>query len=273
MDHYIQTFIEELRLRRYSPKTVSNYSYYLREYFLFLHRLGESPEPLNTARVREFILKQHRRGLASSTINLCLNAIYFFYRSVLKDFRKIDVHYSKRPQILPEILTRAEIEQILNAIQNRKHRLMIALAYGAGLRVSEVISIKIRDVRIDELLLCVRRGKGFKDRMTIIPEKLTASLREFMADKNGSDHLFISERGGKLTIRTAQKIFERALWKTGIIKQATFHSLRHSFATHLLENGVDVRYVQELLGHRDIKTTQRYTRVTNPAVRNIKSPL
>lgn len=272
IDH-LQAFIEELQLRRYSLKTIKTYCRNLREFFLYLHCIGEPPEILNIARIREFTLQQHRRGLASSSVNLYLNAITFFYRTVLKYQQKIDIHYAKRPQMLPEILSRSEIESILSAIQNRKHRLMIALAYGAGLRVGEVINIKIRDVRIDELLLCVRRGKGCKDRMTVIPEKLTTSLREFMAEKTGDDYVFMSERGGKLSVRTAQKIFERALWKTGIIKQATFHSLRHSFATHLLENGVDVRYVQELLGHRDIKTTQRYTRVTNPAVRNIKSPL
>ena len=147
------------------------------------------------------------------------------------------------------------------------------MAYGSGLRVSEVIALKIKDVNLDELTIHLKEAKGKKDRLTIFPEKLKDKIRNLIAGKEKNDYVFESERSGKLTERTAQKIFKQALQRAGIKKEATFHSLRHSFATHLLENGVDVRYVQELLGHTNIRTTQIYTHITNPGLKNIKSPL
>ena len=128
-------------------------------------------------------------------------------------------------------------------------------------------------LNLEELTIHLKNAKGKKDRITIFPEKIKKELRVLVMSKNPDDYVFISERGGKLSERTLQKIFEKALKRAGIKKDATFHSLRHSFATHLLENGVDVRYVQELLGHQSIRTTQIYTKVTNPSIKNIKSPL
>ncbi|MFH1956609.1 MAG: tyrosine-type recombinase/integrase, partial [Patescibacteria group bacterium] len=150
---------------------------------------------------------------------------------------------------------------------------LISLSYGAGLRVSEVINLKIKDININELTIHIKEAKGNKDRITIFPDSLCDEIKKIISQNGKDDYLFASERGGKLSERTAQKIFENALQKSGIKKDATFHSLRHSFATHLLENGVDVRYVQELLGHQNIRTTQLYTKVTNPSIKNIKSPL
>ena len=141
------------------------------------------------------------------------------------------------------------------------------MAYGAGLRISEVVNLKIKDVNLEELTIHLKNAKGKKDRITIFPGKIKIDLQNLIAGKNPNDYLFESERGYKLTERTAQKVFENALRQSGIKKEATFHSLRHSFATHLLENGVDVRYVQELLGHQNIRTTRIYTQVTSPKSR------
>jgi site-specific recombinase XerD len=171
------------------------------------------------------------------------------------------------------VLSKSEIEKIINSIDNKKHRLLISLSYGAGFRVSEAINLKIKDINLDELTIHIKDAKGNKDRITVFPEKLKSSLHELTDFRNNNDYVFASERGGKLTERSAQKIFENALKKSGVQKDAPFHSLRHSFATHLLENGVDVRYVQELLGHQNIRTTQLYTKVTNPNLKKIKSPL
>ena len=171
------------------------------------------------------------------------------------------------------VLSRVEIEKVFSATLNTKHRLLLALAYGAGLRVSEIVDLRVGDIDFDELVIHLKQAKGNKDRITVFPEKLVTDIRNLVAGKNTDDFVFASERGGKLTVRTAQKIFENSLKKNAIRKDATFHSLRHSFATHLLENGVDVRYVQELLGHQNIRTTQRYTHVTNPSLKRIKSPL
>ena len=147
------------------------------------------------------------------------------------------------------------------------------MAYAAGLRVSEVVSLRVKDIDMNELTVTVRQGKGKKDRLTVLSPKLTGDMQSLTAGNGLNEYVFVSERGGKLTVTAAQMIFKKCLRKAGIIKDATFHSLRHSFATHLLENGVDVRYVQELLGHQNIRTTQIYTHVTNPNLKNIRSPL
>ena len=139
--------------------------------------------------------------------------------------------------------------------------------------MSEDIALKVQDLDFAELTIHIKQAKGQKDRISVIPERLVDDLINLVAGKIKNDFVFASERGGKLTTRTAQKVFENALQLSDIKKEATFHSLRHSFATHLLENGVDVRYVQELLGHQNIRTTQIYTQVTNPKLKNIKNPL
>ena len=202
-----------------------------------------------------------------------LQAIKYFYREIMKSKIAIDIRFAKTPSKLPIVLSRDEIKKILEVIKNEKHNLMIALAYSAGLRVSEIINLKIKDINLEELTIHLKGAKGNKDRITIFPEKLKDKITEITALRDKNNFVFESARGGKLTERTAQKVFENALKKAGIKKEATFHSLRHSFATHLLENGVDVRYVQELLGHANIRTTQLYTKVTNPTLKNIKSPL
>ncbi len=270
MQSYLEDVKNELRLRNYSPKTISSYLGCLGDYFDFL---GENPKELKTEKIKEFLLKKQENNYAPQTINLYLNAIKFFYREVLKNYTKIDIKFAKRNKKLPIVLSREEIGKIINTIKNNKHRLMIALSYGAGLRVSETVALKIRDILIDELMIHIKDAKGKKDRMTLIPEKLVSELRVLTAGRDGSDYLFESERGGRLTERSAQAVFYRALQQAEIKKDATFHSLRHSFATHLLENGVDIRYVQELLGHQNIRTTQIYTHITNPGIKNIKSPL
>jgi site-specific recombinase XerD len=191
----------------------------------------------------------------------------------MKATPRVEIRSAKKNRYLPVVLSRAEIEALLNVTANNKHRLLLALAYGAGLRVSEVVALRVQDIDLNELTIHIKQAKGNKDRISVCPIKLVVAIREQVAGRNGSDFVFMSEQGGGLTTRTAQKVFENALKKSGVCKPATFHSLRHSFATHLLENGVDTRYVQELLGHQNIRTTQLYTQVTNPSLKNIKSPL
>lgn len=260
----------ELKLRNYSPKTISAYLACLAEYLGFL---GDGDCRLDIDKLKEFLLNKQENGYAPQTVNLYLNAIKFFYRDVVKDGRKIDLRFAKTAKRLPIVLSRDEIARIISAVKNKKHQLLLSLSYGAGLRVSEAISLKVRDILLDELVICVRQGKGRKDRLSVIPEKLKNELYILISGRRADEHVFESERGGGLTERTAQKIFETALKAAEIKKEATFHSLRHSFATHLLENGTDVRFVQELLGHQNIRTTQIYTHVMNPALKNIKSPL
>lgn len=270
MDVYLKKLEDELRLRNYSPKTVKSYTSCVAEYLRFKQKDFDC---VDVDSIKQFLLSKVDKGMSSQTTNQSLQAINFFCWNVLKFHGKIDVRFAKTPSKLPIVLSRDEIQLILKTILNEKHNLMIALAYSGGLRVSEVINLKIKDLNLAELTIHIKGAKGNKDRITILPEKIIGSIEKIISNKNINDFVFASERGGKLTERTAQKVFENALQKTGIQKEASFHSLRHSFATHLLENGVDVRYVQELLGHANIRTTQIYTKVTNPMLRNIKSPL
>lgn len=260
----------ELKIRSYSPKTIKSYLYGLREYFSFKN---DCFEKLDQGNIRDFLLHCEERQISPQSRNLFLNAIKFYYRNIVKSHQKIGIQSAKKPKSLPVVLSRAEIEKILQMLTNKKHRLLLALAYGAGLRVSEAVALRVQDLDLEEMTVHVKQAKGQKDRLSVLPEKLVDDLRNLIAGKEKNDFVFVSERGGKLTTRTAQKTFEKALGASGITKNATFHSLRHSFATHLLENGVDVRFVQELLGHQNIRTTQRYTQVTNPQLKNIKSPL
>jgi len=270
MQSELNNIERELKIKNYSPKTVKCYLYGIREYFSFK---GDDFVRLDQENIREFLLYCEQKRISPQSRNLFLNAIKFYYRNVLKNSKKIEIQSAKNPKSLPVVLSRSEIEKILLSLVNTKHRLILSLAYGSGLRVSEVVALKVQDLDFAEATLHIKRAKGQKDRITILPEKLINDFRNLTAGKAKNDFVFSSERGGKLTTRTAQNIFEKALRISGIKKSATFHSLRHSFATHLLENGVDVRYVQELLGHQNIRTTQRYTQVTNPKLKNIKSPL
>ena len=260
----------ELRIRNYSHRTIKAYLYCLREFFAFP---GVDVERVSEEKIREFLLSLERNRASPQTRNVYLGAIKFYYRSVLKSAARVEIRTAKRSKGLPVVLSRDEIRRILDAPQNTKHQLLLALTYGAGLRVSEAVGLQVRDLDLNELTIHLKQAKGDKDRITVFPETLVEGIRNLIASKRHDDYVFASEHGGGLTTRTAQKIFEHALQKSGIMKNATFHSLRHSFATHLIENGVDIRYVQVLLGHQNIRTTQLYTQVTNPMLKNVRSPL
>lgn len=270
MQAELQKTERELKIKNYSSKTIKSYLYGLREYFSFK---GDHFTELNQENIRNFLLHCEQKHISPQSRNLFLNAIKFYYRNVLRNLQKIEIQSAKKPKSLPVVLSRGEIRKILESPKNPKHKLLLSLAYGAGLRVSEVISLKVQDLDFEELTIHIKQAKGQKDRISVMPRSRADELRNLVAGKSKDDFIFASERGGKLTTRTAQKVFENALKISEIKKGATFHSLRHSFATHLLENGTDVRYVQELLGHQNIRTTQIYTQVTNPQLKNIKSPL
>lgn len=258
--------VRELRQRAYSPRTIKAYTRSVQQYLQCGHWFDECS-------VRDFLCIEQQRGISSSALNIHINAIRFAAAIAGANTSLTAIRYARRPKRLPIVLSKKEIAKILVVVTNRKHRAILGLAYGAGLRVSEVVRLRIQDIDFDRNLVHIKQAKGKKDRITLLPERLTAVLHMITAGRAGTDWLFVSERDGRLSERTAQMIFARALQQAAIQKQATFHSLRHSFATHLLESGVDMRYVQELLGHSNIRTTERYTHVTTPALRAIKSPL
>lgn len=270
MPNLLDIVTKEMKIRNYSRRTIEAYS---RVYSDIYKQLNRPLRNLLEDELKEYLYQKTVRGLSSQSVALAANALNFLYTQLYKraDFKKL--RHPKKTQTLPTVLTKSEVECILQQTNNRKHSAMLGIAYAAGLRVSEVVNLRVIDIDIKELTIVVRQGKGKKDRLTVLSPRLILDMQEFMRGKKGDDYVFESERGGKLTTTTAQMVFHQCLKKSGIAKSATFHSLRHSFATHLLENGVDVRYVQELLGHQNIRTTQIYTHVTNPAIKNIKSPL
>lgn len=266
----IQKLQREMKIAGMSPRTIKTYTNCARKIYHYFDK------PLNKITETEF--KQFLEELADKkyspyTLNLYHATLKYVIENMYKKSFRFHFPYAKRHKKLPVVLSRNEIQRMLAGTKNKKHRLMLALSYGAGLRVSEVVCLQVKDVDVDELTVSVRSAKGNKDRLTILPEKLVNDLSNFIAGKRLSEFVFESTQGGKLTPRSVQKVFSNVLKSTRIAKPATFHSLRHSFATHLLENGTDVRYVQELLGHANIRTTQWYTKVTNPKLKNIKSPL
>lgn len=193
--------------------------------------------------------------------------------TISKIFMQTKLNPNKKQKNLPIILSKNQINLIINSISNQKHKLMLSISYGAGLRVSELVNLKVEDINIKELTVHIKTKKGQKDRISIIPEKIISDLEEIINKKSKNDYLFSNEHGKKITTRTAQKVFENALKITNIKKELSFHSLRHSFAAHLLENCVDMQCIQSLLGHKNIRTTQIYKQVSSPKLKNIKSPL
>jgi site-specific recombinase XerD len=264
----IRRLEKEIRWRGYSDKTLRSYKYCVTDFL----KVGD-PSNVDESSIKSYLLGKQREGLSSQTVALYLNAIKFYYRYVVKSGRRIRIKFPKKSKRLPVVFTKKEIYLILSVTKNFKHKLILALAYGAGLRVSEVSKLRIRDLDFEKGLIYVRNSKGGKDRMTILPSKIRDQLFVYVKGRNPNGYLFLSERGGSLHVRSLQCVLKNAMRRAGIIKDATFHSLRHSFATHMLEAGTDLRYIQELLGHSSITTTQIYTKVTSSALSQIQSPL
>ena len=270
----IASAINELKrvlvLRNYSPATIRSYCGCVRRF------LSDHPNELNYPNrtiIENFLLKLFEDGSSAQTVQSYLQSIQFYYREVVLVRLSLRIKTPKRQKRLPVVLTHSEIERILCQIPNTKHRAMVALSYGAGLRVSEVTDLLVGSLHFEEGVIHVFQGKGKKDRITLMPQVLADELRNRCAGKCLNDYVFESERGGRLSSRSIQLVFSHALQETGIQKPATFHSLRHSFATHVLEQGTDLRFIQKMLGHTNIRTTQIYTHVSTASIRAIQSPL
>lgn len=270
----IQELLRELertlKIRNYSPKTIKSYKTCIK---LFLEKINKEVEQIKEDEIIDFLLLLQEQKKAPKTINLYKQVIKFFFKEVIKSNLKLDIHFSKEVKRIPVVLTKNEILRVLEQIKNTKHKFIISIAYWAWLRVSEVINLKVRDFDLENLTIHIKWWKGNKERITIFPESLKNEILNYSLSKEWNEILIYSQRWWKLNVRSLQKIFKIALNNAWIKKQATFHSLRHSFATHLLENWVDIRYIQELLWHANLQTTQIYTKVISPKINNIKSPL
>lgn len=263
-------FQQYMQASGYSRRTIKTYCGCLER---MSKKLRKNPADIDEADLEKFLSHNYKLGKSPYTLNQYFMALKLLKTTVMGYKWNPRFTYSKRHKKLPVVLSKTEIKQILTKITNDKHRLLVAIAYGAGLRVSEAINVRVKDMDWTRRQLVVRGGKGAKDRITLLPEKLRPALERLSANKTMNEFVFASERGGKLSPRTAQVVFTRALRSADIKKDASFHSLRHSFATHLLEQGVDTKYIQALLGHSSIQTTMIYTKVAETALTNIRSPL
>lgn len=261
---------QEMKIRKFSPKTIKSYLHYITEILSFSNK---NPKTVNTEDIRNYLEHLADKNCSASTLNTAYSALKLYFEKILCRKFFVNIPRAKSSKKLPETLTKEEIKLILGTIQNVKHKLLLGLMYSSGLRVSEVVSCKVKDLDFENKTLRVREAKGAKDRITVLSEKVCAVLQKYVRNKEPEDHIFESERSGKLTERTVQKIFADALSRSGLKKRASCHSLRHSFATHLLESGTSIRYIQELLGHKRLETTQIYTKVAKNNLQNIKSPL
>ena len=268
--NFLEELKKELKFRNYSIRTIDIYQTCVKK---FLEFVKNDITKISKEKIYDFIFYLQGQWKAPKTLNLYKEAIKFFVKEILNFDLKIDIKLSKEEKKLPIVLTKSEIEKIFSKIKNHKHKFILELSYWWWLRVEEVVNLKVWDFDLENFTIHIKLWKWKKDRITIFSEKLVDKIKNFSAWKNWNEFLIESERWWKLTTRSLQKIFKDALKKSWIKKMATFHSLRHSFATHLLENWVDVRYIQELLWHLNLQTTQVYTKVMNKNIKNIKSPL
>ncbi len=275
-------FRELLAIRQYSRKTIKSYALSLRsanEYMKTKEKTVISEADKEQFH-RYFMYLTEERKVSVSTLRIARFAIEYYRSEIVCIPVKLDFAYGlRKKEHLPTIFSKWEIAKILNATNNLKHKLVLSLLYSAGLRLSEVIHLKVKDIDIRRKTVFVREGKGGKDRFTVLSDKLISDLTIFMDGRKETDILFPSNQKSdsgnekSLSARTVQKILSNALTKSGIRKQGTPHDLRHSFATHLLETGTDIHFIQKLLGHQNLSTTTIYTRLANPKIAGVKSPL
>ena len=260
----VERLIREMEIRNFSRKTVKSYVFFVEKFLAF-----SGSRELNENAVKDYVQEMIKKR-NPSTVSSCLSAIEFFFRNVLG--QRISLKHPKRNRPIPEVLVPEEVKKMIEATTNIKHKLIIKLLYGCGLRVNELVNLKKDDMNFNEGLIHIRLSKGRKDRFIKIPDSIAEDLESY-SKLNISDMFFISARGGKLTTATIQKIVKNSAKKANIKKNVHPHTLRHSFATHLLETGIDLRVIQKMLGHADIKTTQMYTQVSTQTIKNVKSPL
>jgi len=262
----------ELRSRKYSRSTINIYIYYNR---LLCNTLQKSPKEIQTDDIKKFLADIEKdRDYSAASMNLAISSIKFFYKVVIQRDILREQRRPRQDKRLPVVLSKYEIKKLITSEKNLKHRLLLMMVYASGLRVGEVVRLQRQDIDIGRKLINIRAAKGRKDRYTLISDMVINTLNDYYSKYNITNWLFCGAEPNKhIVTRSVQKIFKQALKTAKIEKKASIHSLRHSFATHLLEGGTDIRYIQELLGHSSIRTTERYAHVAKRRTLAITSPL
>jgi site-specific recombinase XerD len=265
---------ETLILKSYSQNTVKNYCGEFAQLLVTLKNLDVNT--LTAERLRSYMLYCTKElKLSENTLNSRMNAIKFYFEQVLLHDKLFfqDIPRPKSKSLLPKVLSKKEIVRLFEQVHNLKHQIILKLCYGMGLRVSEIVNLKIFDIDSERMLVLIANSKGKSDRYVPLPESIIEDLRDYFTEYRPKEYLFEGRYGGQYSVRSVQAIFKTAMKKAKIKKTIGIHGLRHSYATHLLEAGTDMVFIQKLLGHKDVKTTQIYAKITNKQLSKIKSPL
>ena len=267
-----EAYLLKLELKRYSDNTVRNYISCF-EAFINYYR-GEDPITLNENDVRAYLQKLIQEGKSNSYVNLAVNSIKFYYEIVLgMPNRFYAIERPRKEKHLPEVLPKEDIINIMKHTNNIKHKCIIGLLYSSGLRRSELLNLKVTDIDSKRMVVNIKNAKGNKDRVSILSPSILKDLKTYYIEYRPKTYLFEGQSGNKYSGSSVLNIVVMAAKKAGIHKKVTPHMLRHSFATHLLENGTDIRHIQLLLGHSSTKTTEIYTHVANRSFMEIKDLL
>jgi len=263
----LATLASELRIRGFSPNTIKTYLFYNQK---FLEFTSKAPEDIEEQDIKNY-MSQLLEQASPYSAKLARAAISFYYNELKGKNFKIVV--PKLPKKLPVVLTKEEVQKMLKLTENPKHLLILKCLYSCGLRLSELTNLKLEDLELGKNMGWVRGGKGGKDRLLLLGKELSKDIKHYATTNNLTKGYLFSGRNERISGRSVQKIVDEAARRASINKHVSPHKLRHSFATHLLEAGVDIRKIQELLGHSDLSTTQIYTKVSTKELMKIKSPL
>lgn len=270
---YLPDLITKHGLRRgLSHRTIKTYRQCIKRFFSKCHK---HPLEVTKKDIHDYLDNLIEKGAGGNTINVYLNALRFLFFDVFNKKLMVRIRFSKTPKTLPTVLTKEEVKRLIDAVDNMKHKLIVKLLYSAGLRVSELVNLKICDLELDKNYGWVRHGKGDKDRLFIIAKAIKDDLINYLKNENliSESWLFEGTKFNHLSVASVQMIIKKAAKKAKISKNVHPHTLRHSFATHLIENEYDVLSVQSLLGHSKADTTMTYLHMASPKMINVKSPL
>jgi len=274
--HVLQKMEMHLKLKAYSPSTIKTYHNEMRQFLVALKNVPA--DTIAPGRLKNYLLYCYEKlNLSENTLHSRINALKFYYEQVLGREKFFwDIPRPKKRQLLPAFFSQNDIVSIIKATGNLKHKVMLMLAYSSGLRVSEVVNIKTKNIDTCRMVILVEQGKGKKDRLVNLSAVLLVMLREYAKTykPDAQGYLFSGQvQGEPYSSRSLQAVLSAAKERAGIFKKGSIHALRHSFATHLLDKGTDVTIIMKLLGHNDLKTTMRYLHITNRDMLKIISPL
>jgi len=273
MNEVLKMYESLLIQKRHSNNTIKTYCNYFKDFCAYCKK--HNLEEITTKQINSYILNLiELKNISISQQNQRINAIKFYYEKVLGRRKQYyELHRPKKEHKLPKVLSKNEIKKILNSCENIKHKCILMLIYSAGLRRSELLNLTTEDIDSGRMVIHINGTKGKKDRISLLSNNLLQLLRQYYREYKPKKYLFEGQTGGRYSPTSIANILKKATLKAGIRKTVTPHMLRHSFATHLLEQGTDLRYIQELLGHSSSKTTEIYTHVSKRAIDKIKNPV